>query len=103
MTTPARIYTPDRWCLFHAGDCTKVFATWLGSYLQGSSWRSNSGIDGITETDDHYLFHGLSGSVYECRKDAYGLTAYGASVLSNSEREPMDEEEATKWINEHKD
>lgn len=90
--------SPDRWCLFFipSGD-VKVFATWQGSYLGGNSWRSNSGIESIEETSDSFLFKGFSGSVYNCLKNSYGITVYGASILPV---EPMSEEEALKYIKE---
>jgi hypothetical protein len=59
----------------------RVFGMWRGGYLSGDSWRVNSGIDRVEETDDSYLFYGRSGSVYDCAKRAYGLTAYGSAVL----------------------
>ena len=92
-------YTPDRWCLIEADKgLVKVFSMWGESYLCGASWRSNSGIEKVTQTEDYYLFHGFSGSVYNCRKNAYGLTPYGASVLSHADLEPMTEEEAIETI-----
>jgi hypothetical protein len=30
-----------------------------------------------------YDFHGYSGSVYQCHKDAYGTNGYGRGVLHN--------------------
>ena len=42
----------------------------------------NSGITKVTENDNHFLFEGTSGSVYVCRKGAYGANGYGSSVLS---------------------
>ena len=36
----------------------------------------------MTENDNHFLFEGTSGSVYVCRKGAYGANGYGSSVLS---------------------
>lgn len=92
-------YTPDRWCLVRlTDDLVKVMGCWSGGYLDGDSWRFNSGIEKVESTDDAYLFHGYSNSVYECRKTAYGITAYGSAVMSNLGLDPMNEEEAKEWI-----
>ena len=93
-------HTPDRWCLVDTPVATKVFASWTGSYLGSPSWRLSSGNESVEVTKDSYLIKGLSGSVYECRKNAYGLTGYGASVLNHSKLEPMSEEDAIKSIKE---
>ena len=44
-----------------------------GGYLDGNSWRMNSGITEVNETDDYYYFKGSSGSEYRCGKDSYTL------------------------------
>ncbi len=73
---------PDRWLLVECGDIHRVFASFTGGYLDGDSWRLNSGIDRVEiDEDGNFLFHGYSGSVYKCHKDCYGTTGYGASVL----------------------
>jgi len=73
---------PEKWCLFQAGeDLVKVMASWTGDYLNGASWRTNSGIESVKETEDSWLITGYSGSVYECRKNAYGIHWYAKSVL----------------------
>lgn len=86
-------YSPDRWLILKVTDNKKgkttrgalfhyrVFGMWSGGYLDGDSWRLNSGITRAQEFDDFWEFHGSSGSVYRCWKEAYGTTAYGASVL----------------------
>lgn len=75
-------YTPDKWLIIKCPTCYKVFGTWHGGYLDGDSWRTNSGITNVEEESDYYLFYGESGSVYKCHKGHYGSTAYGLSVLS---------------------
>jgi hypothetical protein len=74
-------YYPDRWLILKMPECYKVFGVWLGSYIHGQSWKLNSGITKVEEFDDHYLFHGYSGSIYNCSKNGYGSTAYGYSLL----------------------
>lgn len=81
------LYTPDRWVIVKvspaepADEHYRVFATMAGGYLTGNSWKLNSGITSVTETNKSYMFHGSSGSVYMCNKQSYGLSGYGASVL----------------------
>lgn len=77
---------PHKWAILKITSADpvfyRVFAMWCGGYLDGDSWRVNSGIDRVEETDDAYLFYGRPGSSYDCGKGAYGLTAYGSTVLS---------------------
>ena len=44
-----------------------------GGYLDSDSWRINSGITEVNETNDYYYFKGSSGSEYRCGKDSYTL------------------------------
>lgn len=78
-------YNPDRWMVVSITHDTKthyrVFGTWSGGYLHGDSWKLNSGITKATLVDGVYHFEGSSGSVYECRENSYGSSAYGWSVL----------------------
>ena len=78
-------YTPDTWVVVKIGkeNLYKVFACWYGGYLDGDSWKLNSGITKATFDGKKYSFDGSSGSVYECHKDYYGTNGYGADVLSN--------------------
>jgi len=93
------VITPDQWCLVRIDeDTTTVMATWSGGYLNGDSWRMNSGITTIDEWDDDWIIRGLSGSVYECHKNRYGINGYGAAVLAANELSPMDEEDALEYI-----
>ena len=77
---------PERWVVVDItvdGESTKkVFAGWYGGYLDGDSWKLNSGIASEQEFDDRWEFTGSSGSVYICYKSAYGLSGYMTSVLS---------------------
>lgn len=102
MTT----YTPDNWIIIKFGGHDphyRVLGGWSGGYLNGSSWRMNSGITGVEETDTHYLFYGSSGSTYKCHKEAYCLRMNNAFVWNSlSEKhgdmvELMPEE--TDWNN----
>jgi len=67
------MYTPDCWVLVKIGYSTgeafyKVLAGWSGSYLNGDSWRMNSGITTVEDDGDYWNFAGESGSVYRCHK-----------------------------------
>jgi hypothetical protein len=84
-------YAPHNWCLLKITTKTetfyKVFGVWKGGYLDGDSWRLNSGIVRYSEPEgDNGLlieFHGSSGSVYECIKANEGIFGvYPKSVLN---------------------
>lgn len=76
--------TPDRWVILKVSDTLyKVFGTWRGSYLNGDTWRLNSGIEKVEQDDDYYYFFGFSGSCYKCHKKRYGIvTSCGLEVLN---------------------
>ena len=81
-------YRPDKWVVIKiTGPDTppihKVFACWYGGYLDGDSWKLNSGITKATLKGFAYYFEGSSGSVYECQLNCYGTNMYGHSVLNN--------------------
>ena len=76
-------YNPDRWMIIKIGGDIphyKLFGSWIGGYVQGDSWRMNSGIVDVIEEDDYYGFIGKSGTTYACYKDNYGATSYGLQV-----------------------
>lgn len=76
---------PDKWVVvkitINGNPVYKVYATWLGGYLDGDSWKMNSGITHVYKDDDHILFYGYSGSCYRCSEGAYGTNFYTQSVL----------------------
>jgi hypothetical protein len=80
-------YVPDRWVVLkinspsRSSPLYKVFAGWSGGYLDGDSWKLNSGITKVEEDGDYLLFHGHSGSVYKCHKKGYGMTSYMSMVF----------------------
>lgn len=50
-------YTPDNWVVIKCkGDDPhyRILAGWSGGYTTGTSWRMNSGITRVEETDDAY-------------------------------------------------
>lgn len=79
-------YNPDKWMLLKiTGDDPhyRVFGSWSGGYLDGDSWRMNSGITRVEEDDDYYYFYGSSGSCYTCVKERYGANVYGYGVAQS--------------------
>lgn len=82
-------YSPERWLIIKIESKNdpsyhyRVFGTWGGSYLEGQSWKMNSGIVSVTESDDYFYFKGYTGSIYRCPKRCYGIFSYGMDVLQN--------------------
>ena len=82
------VYIPDNWVILRingTGPHYKVLAGWSGSYLEGTSWRMNSGIIRMETENEYYNFYGCSGSCYKCYKINYGLrlnTVYVWNQLS---------------------
>lgn len=70
-------YYPDSWVVLrmtHKDQIIyKVLGGWSSGYVQGSSWRLNSGIERVEQDGEYYRFIGSSGSIYKCHKDNYGL------------------------------
>jgi hypothetical protein len=81
-------YNPDKWAILHITSpdnppIDKVVGSWYGGFADSGSWRMNSGIERVTETEDFYDVHGYSGSVYHCRKGCQGMSAYTEMVMNN--------------------
>lgn len=72
-------YRPDSWVVIKMIGRTetlyKVLGGWSGSYINGSSWRLNSGVTKAEYdvNNDEWHFHGSSGSVYIVHPESYGL------------------------------
>jgi len=79
-------YTPDNWVVLKItyGEETiyKVLGGWSGGYLDGDSWRMNSGITGVEKQAYLYGFYGSSGSVYWCHQGSYYLTMANAGIYN---------------------
>lgn len=78
-------YTPDNWVMLKVrvrdGEYVhKILAGWSGGYLDGDSWRINSGVESVSRDGDYLLFHGSSGSTYRCHKKSYCLRMNNAHV-----------------------
>jgi len=77
-------YQPPFWILIkiHSKPAViKVLAGWNGGYLDGSSWRLNSGVKEVEYDGDNILFHGYSGSTYICHKDNRGVNGASAGAF----------------------
>lgn len=86
----SNIYEPDGFVILKIEEEDgnthyRVFGSWGGGYLDGDSWRLNSGIESIARIGEgYYTFLGGSGSLYKCHKDSYGrLTGYNAGVIGS--------------------
>lgn len=85
-------YKPDNWIVFEFKGPDnklhrKVLAGWSGSYLDGSSWKVNSGIKNTTQDNDYLYFEGYSGSVYKCNKKCYGIRMNNAHVWEQIQKQ----------------
>ena len=81
-------YTPDKWAIVHITSkdhptIDKVVGSWYGNFTGGDSWRINSGIEKVVDTENVYEVHGYSGSVYYCKKGCEGMSAYTEMVMNN--------------------
>ena len=100
-------YTPDNWVVLkivHPEEpkpIYKVLGGWSGGYLNGDSWRINSGVSHVTEDEEYYYFHGYSGSTYQCYKKGYALRMSNAGVYNQLKEKFGDAvellDEGTDW------
>lgn len=90
------IYIPYKWVVLEFNNngevIRKVFAGWHGGFADGDSWRMNSGITEVIETDDMYIFKGYSGSEYHCLKTSHGMSSYMNSIFTSFERQIAERE-----------
>ena len=99
-------YLPDNWVVLKITvDGTtlyKVLAGWSGGYLNGDSWRMNSGITRVEDHETYYSFYGHSGSVYKVWKDRYRLRMSNAGIYNKLKEQFGDEVELmpedTDWM-----
>ena len=80
----ANTYKPERWVVVKMmtnDPHYRVFGYWSGSYIEGESWRINSGITKVEDAGKNYKFYGSTGSVYVCGKEFYGMKMYGSAIL----------------------
>ncbi len=87
------MHTPDCWVKIrishpdHEQDLVeKIVGGWSGGYLDGDSWRTNSGIESVVEEEEYYDFHGYSGSIYRCYKQSQGIRMSIAGIVSTMKK-----------------
>ena len=85
MRYKGSLYEPDNWVILeieHEGSTFhKVLAGWSGGYLDGDTWRFNSGIERIVTNEHHYEIYGYSGSVYKVGKGSELVRANISGIL----------------------
>jgi len=77
------MYKPDNWVIIKLKGNDphyRVLAGWSGGYLNGNSWRLNSGITHHEFDGDYWYFKGSTNSCYKCYVDSYGLRMNTAPV-----------------------
>jgi hypothetical protein len=97
MTTE---YNPDRWVVVKIGGDDphyRVRGGWSGGYLDGDSWRMNSGIVRADFDGDYWYFYGSSGSCYKCHVDSYGFNTVSAQTYESYSRVHRDKFEALEF------
>ena len=101
-------YQPDCWVVLKLPEGYKVLAGWSGGYLDGSSWRLNSGITRVEEKLDwkdqrYYVFYGHTGSAYWCYPEMYMLKMPMAGIYNRLKEKYQDQVEImpedTDWMN----
>ena len=105
-------YIPHNWVVVKINSLRtystfyKILAGWHGEFDGADQWRLNSGIVKCEEdplNNNFWLFHGASGSVYQCSKLAYGLRTNNAYVFDNLQKHFGEENcilipEDTNWV-----
>lgn len=85
-------YYPDSWVVlrmtYKEQTFYKVLGGWSSGYVQGSSWRLNSGIEKCEYdiANDKWRFYGSSGSVYAVNPDSYGLRMSTVEPYNNMKK-----------------
>jgi hypothetical protein len=105
-------YNPDRWVVLKLPVGYKVLGGWAGGYLDGSSWRLNSGITRVEKKldwkdDEYFVFYGHTGSEYWCHPEMYGFLPVSAGVYAEMTENNLDDSELvvevmpadTDWMN----
>lgn len=85
-------YTPDVWVVIKVTPSDgpaiyRVLAGWYGGYLNGDSWKINSGITEFTEDDKTISFGGYTGSVYRCHKGSERFSGMTGSIFEHYSKE----------------
>jgi len=101
------VYTPSSWVVVkmypvNVNPLYRLLGGWSGGYLDGDSWRLNSGITDVSDSDLYYTFTGSSGSEYRVNKSGYGLSistvdVWAAFVCQLGDKVQMMPED-TDWL-----
>ena len=92
-------YNPDSWVVikmtYKDETFYKVLGGWSGGYLNGDSWRLNSGIEKCEYdiANDKWRFYGSSGSVYIVNPESYGLRMATAGIWNQMKNKYPDQVE----------
>jgi hypothetical protein len=102
-------YTCDNWVVIKMkGDDPhyRLLVGTSGGYLDGDSWRMNSGITKVEEDEAFYYFYGSSGSRYRCcnfTKSSYTLRMNNTGIWDQLQQIHGDKVEMmpedTDWMN----
>lgn len=101
-------YIPDRWKLVKITTSTgkvhyRIFATWGGSYLHGSSWKISSGCsvgaNQIVDSDD-WILPQSSGSNYHIRMTSEGVCGSWHHVIDAYQQQMLDHGGSLEVIDE---
>jgi len=80
------MYKCDNWVIVKSPSETdphyRVLVGTSGGYLDGDSWRMNSGIVQVEEVGDYFYIYGSSGSCYQCHKDSNTVRMNIAGTLT---------------------
>ena len=83
-------YIPHGWVVGWQGDTLRVFCSWSGGYLDGDSWRLNSGVRTVRVDEGNYIIN-EGGSEYLLGLHNYGrISAYNGGTLSKFEEAGFD-------------
>lgn len=85
-------YSPDVWVVIKVTPTDgkplyRVLAGWYGGYLNGDSWKINSGITEFTENDKLIEFSGYTGSVYKCHRESERFSGMTGSIFEHYSKE----------------
>jgi hypothetical protein len=82
------INNPDKWVVLEMKadsleSSRKVFAGWYGGFAGADRWKLSSGIIGEKDFDQYIEFENVSGSIYRCNKDTYGMSVYMNDIFTS--------------------
>ncbi len=84
--------TPDCWEVLEIIDADgevfhKVLCSSYGGYCCSDTWKMNSGIDYMLETDEAYLVYGYSGSLYTLYKNSNRMSGMMSMIYEQLPKE----------------